>query len=386
MKISLGGIQKPKSEIGSGKKNLNQTNSVLPSKRLNLFGEDEDDRTFAPAKTSSSTNQLYSKSHAGSSNLISGTTPSSKASRAREEAALSIDSSIFDYDGVYDSMKEGQRVARSKNEEENKKRDPKYMSASFAASEQRRIDRQRAEARKIQREREEEGEMYENTEKFVTEAYKQQMEEMRKAEKEEEMKEKRTAQKNQGAASFYKDMLNDQNRAHQAAVEASIKATSHQNTASEQENDDEESRKIDRIEEARSKGLDVQTNDENEVIDERSLLSAGLNTFSSQKKRKKISSNSDRRDEGEYDDQSQSDTLSHNHKIPHIQNPRQAQRQRQSRMIEEQMLALEQEREKELQKQEAEKKAAIIGQKRNDHDRIEMARQRALERRKNKQE
>jgi coiled-coil domain-containing protein 55 len=283
-------------------------------------------------------------------------------------------------------MKEGQRSVQAKNEEENKKRDPKYMSASFAASEQRKIDRQRAEAKKIQREREQEGDLYENTEAFVTDAYKQQMEEIRKAEEEEKMNEKYTRQKNKGAASFYKDMLSEQDRAHQAAVEASNSSKRGKDSEPKEEIiDDSESRRKARIQEATQKGLDVQINDENEVVDERSLLTAGLNTFSSQKKRQKMESDVERR---RLPDSNYSDDYHHSRrrKLSEIHDVRQAQRERQSRMIEEQMLALQREREEEERKQEAEKKKAVIGQKRNDLSRIELARQRALERRKNKQE
>ncbi|PWN34318.1 uncharacterized protein FA14DRAFT_110493, partial [Meira miltonrushii] len=310
-----------------------------------------------------------------------GAAPASKASRAREEAALSVDSSIFDYDGVYDSMKEGQRSIQAKHEKENAKRDPKYMSASFAASEQRKIDRQRAEAKKIQREREQEGDLYENTESFVTDAYKQQMEDIRKAEDDEKKNESSARQKNKGAASFFKEMLGEQDRAHQAAVEASIRPAA-STTEPKEESDDNESRRKARIDEARQKGLDVRTNEENEVVDERSLLSAGLNTFSNQNKRQKTESDErSRRNDKDRDP----DDLHHSHrKLPEMRDARQAQRERQSRMMEEQMLALQKEREEEEAKQEAERKKAIVGKKRNDTDRIELARQRALERRKNK--
>lgn len=369
MKISLGGFQKPGT--------VKSANTAQLSKKTNPFGGDEEDEDthFASFKPSSSKK--------GSSNLVAGAAPASKASRAREEAALSIDSSIFDYDGVYDSMKEGQRSIQAKNEKENAKRDPKYMSSSFAASEQRRIDRQRAEAKKIQREREQEGDLYDNTESFVTDAYKQQMEDIRKAEEDEKKSENSARQKNKGAASFYKDMLGEQDRAHQAAVEASIRPAA-SNIDTKEEVDDSESRRRARIEEARQKGLDVRTNDENEVVDERSLLSAGLNTFSNQNKRQKTESDERSGSARNSDTRRDPDDSHHSHrKLPEVRDARQAQRERQSKMIEEQMLALQKEREEEEIKKEAERKKAIIGKKRNDTDRIDLARQRALERRKN---
>lgn len=51
------------------------------------------------------------------------------------------------------------------------------------------MDHLRAEEKMMQREREAEGDLYQDKESFVTQAYKDQMEEVRKAEEEEKMRE-----------------------------------------------------------------------------------------------------------------------------------------------------------------------------------------------------
>jgi coiled-coil domain-containing protein 55 len=53
----------------------------------------------------------------------------------------------------------------------------------------RKLDHLRAEEKMMQREREAEGDMFKDKESFVTQAYKDQMEEVRKAEEEEKKRE-----------------------------------------------------------------------------------------------------------------------------------------------------------------------------------------------------
>src|SRR5688572_24675438 len=66
---------------------------------------------------------------------------------------------------------------------------PKYIDSLLAAAATRKLDHLRAEEKMMQRERELEGDMYNDKEAFVTQAYKDQMEEVRKAEEEEKKRE-----------------------------------------------------------------------------------------------------------------------------------------------------------------------------------------------------
>lgn len=62
---------------------------------------------------------------------------------------------------------------------------PKYIHGLLATAATRRLDHLRAEDKIMQREREAEGDEFKDKEAFVTQAYKDQMAEVRKAEEEE---------------------------------------------------------------------------------------------------------------------------------------------------------------------------------------------------------
>lgn len=113
----------------------------------------------------------------------------SRAERKAQEAALALDASVFDYDGVYDTMKAAERRVEEAKAAAEDKTKPKYIESFLAAAQTRKLDRLRAEEKMLQREREEEGDEFDDKEKFVTEAYKKQMEEVRKAEEEEKARE-----------------------------------------------------------------------------------------------------------------------------------------------------------------------------------------------------
>jgi len=62
------------------------------------------------------------------------------------------------------------------------------MKGLFQAADVRKLDHLRAEEKMIQRERAQEGDEFADKEKFVTEAYKEQLAAIRKAEEEEKVK------------------------------------------------------------------------------------------------------------------------------------------------------------------------------------------------------
>ena len=65
---------------------------------------------------------------------------------------------------------------------------PKYINNLLQAADVRKLDHLRAEEKMIQRERAQEGDEFVDKEKFVTEAYKEQLATIRKAEEEEKAK------------------------------------------------------------------------------------------------------------------------------------------------------------------------------------------------------
>ncbi|CEH12103.1 Uncharacterized conserved protein [Ceraceosorus bombacis] len=231
------------------------------------FGGDdsggEDDEDVASAASGSRQSQSSSKTKRNKFGM--GAVPPSKASAARQAEALQLDANINDYDGVWDAMKSAEKEKQALIDEQAKTRESKYSSAFAASATRRKIDRARAEAKKIARERDAEGAEYGDTEEFVTEAYKKQMEEIAEMEKREEEEEKRNrAAKAGGMATFQKDMLASRASAHDAAVAASLRpqedgkdaAASRGTQETAEENASATShRKL--AEEARAKGLDT---------------------------------------------------------------------------------------------------------------------------------
>ena len=157
-----------------------------PTSKPLLFDEDEDD---TPAPAPSLAGPSRSRPSATPAVSGSGAAPLPRASRKAQEEALALDASVFDYDGVYDQLKSRERQAEAAKKAESEDRKPKYMEGFLASAQTRKLDRLRAEEKMLAHEREKEGGMYEDKEKFVTEGYKKQMEEVRKAEEEERERE-----------------------------------------------------------------------------------------------------------------------------------------------------------------------------------------------------
>ena len=61
--------------------------------------------------------------------------PVSKQVRQQQEEAQQLDESAFDYDGVYDQMKQVERDLRQAKKEQDSTRKPKYMNQFFKAAE-----------------------------------------------------------------------------------------------------------------------------------------------------------------------------------------------------------------------------------------------------------
>ena len=153
-------------------------------------------------------------------NAMFGDLSSTLTSKKYADAAQDVDASIYDYDGVYDSMKPQSR----KETPADKERKPKYMSNLLAAAAVRKRDALIAEEKKIAREREAEGDEFKDKEAFVTESYKRQQEENRRIEEAEKRKEEDERRKNAkeggGMAAFYRRMLDRDGEKHSEVVKA----------------------------------------------------------------------------------------------------------------------------------------------------------------------
>ncbi|TXT07381.1 hypothetical protein VHUM_03101 [Vanrija humicola] len=261
-----------------------------------MFGEDDDDDGSSRAPP----NPLAGPSRKGAqgqaprppSNLLS------RSERRAQEEAKKIDAAVFDYDGVYEDMKAAERKIEDARKAEDADKKPRFIESAIAAAQTRKLDRLRAEEKMLAREREAEGDEFADKETFVTEAYKKQMEEVRKAEEEEAEREAALKRSNRGPGltSLYKSMLDEQSAKHEAAVSATqakpaigpslaIRPPTKDDTF-----DDEEEFDPLLAREAKSTnykvgssginsatGKEMEINDEGEVVDKRSLLKAGLN-------------------------------------------------------------------------------------------------------------
>ncbi|KAF3937717.1 hypothetical protein ABW19_dt0202661 [Dactylella cylindrospora] len=185
------------------------------------------------------------------------------------------DPSIYDYDTAWDNMKAAE--TRRKAAAEGDDRKPKYMQNLLAAAEVRERDRLRAKDRMLQKEREAEGEEFADKEKFVTGAYKKQQEEMRRLEEEEQKRQEEMNKKGGGISSFYKNMLNDTERQHEELVKATEAKDDPGFLISRSDEQKEKSAAQMAAELNKSAAGSIEVNDEGQVVDKRQLLGAGLN-------------------------------------------------------------------------------------------------------------
>ncbi|KAK8159185.1 putative nuclear speckle splicing regulatory protein 1 like protein [Phyllosticta citrichinensis] len=197
--------------------------------------------------------------------------------RKQQEEAEALDPSVYDYDAAYDALHANDAARKEKERAEAAQRKPKYMEGLLASAEVRKRDQLRAKEKLLQREREAEGDDFADKEKFVTEAYKKQQEDLLKLEEEEKRKEEAERKKRgPGMSGFYKNIMNEQEKRHQEVIEATEKA---QAGALEIPSEEELKQKSDAelAKEMKEKGVEVMINDEGQVADKRQLLTAGLN-------------------------------------------------------------------------------------------------------------
>ncbi|KIO28190.1 hypothetical protein M407DRAFT_243145 [Tulasnella calospora MUT 4182] len=251
----------------------------------------------------------------------------------------------------------------------------------------------------MQREREKEGDEFAEKDKFVTPAYKAQMEQVRLAEAEEKKREEaeRKKRKNQpGMAAFYKDFLQKTGEQHEAAAIAAAKAAAAATAEAEGGGQDLTIRKplkvapdpdsvfkeetdADRAALARAEGKDVELNDDGILVDKRDLLSAGLNVNLSAPNTRKLGlgSKSAAKQEG--------DLLPNAHRAAGSAASLKEIRARQARELEKQY---EEERVRlaqETERQEREERERIVKRKNTETD-VQSARERYLERKRRKME
>lgn len=202
---------------------------------------------------------------------------SAREAEERAKEALKFDASIYNYDAAYDAIHARNLAKKAAEDEDAQLRKPKYMDSLMESAEQRKKDQLRARDKLLQREREAEGDEFADKEKFVTGAYKEQQEETRRAEEEEKKRQEAEEEKKRkfGMQSFHKQMLMEQEKRHQEAMEAAAEAAREGYKPPVEEEQEKTGAQI--VEEARREGKNVVLNEEGQVADKRQLLNAGLN-------------------------------------------------------------------------------------------------------------
>lgn len=187
--------KKPKNSIGYGLNNRGAS-------AKNVFGESSSDEDDEDGGNKALSNK-------GRVNLEIAKEQAALRKRA-QAAAASMDTSVYDYDGQYDSFKASSDSAEAPKEEEERK--SRYIGDLLKAAKKRERERDIIYERKVAKEQAEEDAQadYQGKEKFVTKAYKRKLEERKQWEKQEKEKEREeeandVTKKSGGAAfaSFY---------------------------------------------------------------------------------------------------------------------------------------------------------------------------------------
>ena len=245
--------------------------------------DDDDDGGGIFAKTRPlSTRKPESSNHstrsAVNADLATHTAHSTSLTAAAEAAATaSNDSNMYEYDSIFDSMKAASNPRTNQAFlSDPSSRKPKYMSRLLAAAEVRKRDQLRAKERMLQKERETEGDEFKDKEKFVTEAYKVQQEELRRTEEEEKKREEIDRKNGRGGLSgMYRAMLDRDEERHEKLVEA-VAAIKGVNTLPGEGSEQEEKGGKEQHS-VKTLPSHVEVNDEGVVVDKRQLLTGGLN-------------------------------------------------------------------------------------------------------------
>ncbi|KAF4466839.1 coiled-coil domain-containing 55 [Fusarium albosuccineum] len=302
----------------------------------------------------------------GQTSMMFGDLSSSLTSKKNAQAAAEVDASVYEYDSVYDSLKPKKQTTK-----EDEERRPKYMRNLMQAAEVRKRDALIAEEKKIAREREAEGDEYADKEKFVTEAYRKQQEENKRLEEEERRREEEEAKKNKGGgmSAFYRKLLDKDEQRHSDAIKAAEEKTKHGENEPEEKEDapKKEKTEADVAREMNEKGAAVAINEDGQVVDKRQLLRGGLNLGA--KKKESVQRDTDRQAERPRKEITGQQI-----------GKRQAQRERQSRMMAEQLeQSLKRSREEEATQREEVERAA---KSRKTEGEISSAKERYLARKK----
>ncbi|KAJ4487930.1 coiled-coil domain-containing protein 55-domain containing protein [Lentinula aciculospora] len=363
---------------------LNKTKTATPAaastfKQPVAFSAFNDDEPLDAAPTASSSRQSVS---ANKKLLVQNVLTSKKLKKQMEEEKK-VDSTVYEYDEIWDKMQMAKSQQKEAKEAESSKRKPKYIHNLLSSAATRKLDHLRAEEKMMQRERELEGDEFADKESFVTQAYKDQMEEVRKAEEEEKKRDelKKKQGGGTGMAHFYRKLLEDSEQSHEATVAATLKPIigpqgPMPNMTITKPPDFTPMSDLELARIAREQGKEVELNDDNQIIDKRDLLSGGLNLSGTNTRNLKMGFSN------KFETNTENVQV---HRAVGTAASRREINERRQREIERQLEGEQERAQKEREREEYEMSQRIIAKRNNDED-VESARARYLERKRRKVE
>ncbi|XP_061461034.1 nuclear speckle splicing regulatory protein 1 [Rhineura floridana] len=135
-----------------------------------------------------------------------------KQTKLEIQRALAEDSTVYEYDNIYDDIQQKKAESHNNSLAGKGEKKPKYIQNILKAAELRKKEQEKRMEKKIQKEREMEGDAFDDKEAFVTSAYKKKLQERA----EEEERERREAAveacldvtKQKDLSGFYRHLLN----------------------------------------------------------------------------------------------------------------------------------------------------------------------------------
>ncbi|KAI1795790.1 coiled-coil domain-containing protein 55-domain containing protein [Ganoderma leucocontextum] len=351
-------------------------------KRTAAFAALDDDEPVDAAPTATGANKV-----AANKQFIAQSVEMSKSMKKKLDAEKKVDATVFEYDEVWDKMQEAKLKQKEAKEVDARERKPKYISGLLVSAATRRLDHLRAEEKMIQRERELEGDEFKDKESFVTQAYKDQMVELRIAEEEERKREEEEKRKNSkgvgtGMAHFYRKLLEESEQQHEQTVAATeskptIGPQGGPNLTITKPLDFTPKSDIELARIARDQGKDVELNDDNQIVDKRDLLSAGLNLSMPNTRRQGLQLPNKNKDA--------SDGQAETHRAVGTAASRREINERRARELQRQMEEEKQRLRSEKEQEEQESRERVVA-KRNDETSVKSAKERYLERKRRRLE
>ncbi|KAF9053727.1 hypothetical protein BDZ89DRAFT_1056296 [Hymenopellis radicata] len=248
-------------------------------KRPAAFASLDDDEPVDAAVTSSAKADA-----AANKQLLAQNVGTSRKLRKIMEEEKKVDETVYEYDEVWDAMQMAKQKQKEAKELDAAQRKPKYIHGLLTSAQTRKLDHLRAEEKMMQHEREMEGDEFKDKDSFVTQAYKDQMAEVRRAEEEEKRRDalQKSAGPSSGMSHYYRQLLEESEQRHEATVAATQKTVigpqgPAPNLTITKPADFTPVSDLELARIARTEGKEVELNDDNQIVDKRELLAAGLN-------------------------------------------------------------------------------------------------------------